>query len=78
MSLVYNAAARTVPVTVTDDGTELKENVDFTVTYEDNINAGTAAVIVKGMGAYEGELRDTFEIVRADISSGMVTKICPM
>ncbi len=74
VSLVYNAAARTVPVTVTDDGTELKENVDFTVTYEDNINAGTAAVIVKGMGAYEGELRDTFEIVRADISSGMVTK----
>ena len=53
----YNGSAHTPSVVVyavDKDGvmTPLKENTDYTVTYADNINAGTASVTVKGMGAY--------------------------
>ena len=53
----YNGSAHTPTVVVyavDKDGvmTPLKENTDYTVTYADNINAGTASVTVKGMGAY--------------------------
>ena len=53
----YNGNEHTPTVVVyavDKDGvmTPLKENTDYTVTYADNINAGTASVTVKGMGAY--------------------------
>ena len=46
---------------VTIDG--LKENVDFTVDYENNILYGTANVIITGKGTYTGVLNKTFRIV---------------
>ena len=44
----------------------LKENVDFTVSYSDNVNAGNAAtVIVGGINNYTGSAQTTFEIQKA-------------
>ena len=46
-----------------------REGRDFTVRYENNVNPGTATVIVEGCGNYTGTLRQTFRIVRkADLS----------
>lgn len=42
--------------------TTLTANKDFKVRYQNNINAGTAYVIVTGKGAYKGEVIKTFEI----------------
>lgn len=71
---VYNGAEQTATFTVTDGDVQLQENVDYTVSYKDNINAGTATLIVTGIGLYEGELSNTFDIAKVDITSDIVTK----
>ena len=47
---------------VTYRGATLKEFEDYTVTYQNNVNPGTAKVIVTGMGYYTGEKTATFRI----------------
>lgn len=71
-SFVYNKKAQTPKVTVSG----LKENTDFTVTYSNNINAGTAQVEVTGMGAYTGTLTKSFVITKASnkISASGITR----
>lgn len=46
----------------TDDGTVLTEGIDYTLEYRDNVNVGTANVIVHFIGNYIGEKSHTFEI----------------
>jgi hypothetical protein len=41
---------------------ELVFSEDFTVAYKNNVNRGTATLIIKGMGKYDGELVTTFNI----------------
>ena len=41
---------------------ELQNGRDYTVSYEKNIEVGTAAVIVNGTGNYSGKIQSTFEI----------------
>lgn len=54
-------ALQPVPV-VKIGGTALTANKDFKVRYQNNINAGTAYVIITGKGAYRGEVVEPFEI----------------
>ncbi len=42
----------------------LKKDVDYTVTYKDNVNVGYATVTVQGIGAYAGKNTQEFEIVK--------------
>ena len=42
--------------------------MDYTVTYENNTNAGTASLTITGQGDYNGEIRKTFTILRASIA----------
>lgn len=72
--LAFNGKEQTVPFTVKDGDIQLEENVDFTVAYKDNIDAGTATLIVTGIGSYEGELTAKFQIDTVDITSDVVTK----
>ena len=39
--------------------------IDYTVTYTNNVNVGTATVIINGIGNYTGEIRITFVITDA-------------
>ena len=48
---------------------------DYTVSYENNINAGAATVTVVGKGNYTGTLTTEFQIVPRSISEGMVNQI---
>ena len=48
---------------------QLIENTDYTVTYSDNINAGTATATITGIGAYSGTKKVTFTIEPKKISS---------
>ena len=54
-SLTYKKSQLTPPVTVTINGKSLTENVDYTVTYGKNIDAGELAgsVTINPMGNYE-------------------------
>ena len=55
---------------INEDQTEtLQENVDYTIAFEDNINAGEAKIIVTGIGLYEGVLEGTFTIEPKDIEN---------
>ncbi|MCR5268589.1 MAG: InlB B-repeat-containing protein [Lachnospiraceae bacterium] len=51
----------------------LQEGRDFTVTYSNNVNVGTATrkptVTIKGKGAYKGTVIKTFEITQADLET---------
>lgn len=65
-SYVYNGNEKKPSVTVRDDSTVLTEGEDYTVTYSDNINAGTASVTITGIGNYTGEVSKTFTIKKAE------------
>ena len=47
------------------DSVLLKENTDYTVAYTDNISAGTATVIITGIGDYSGKKQLSFTIRKA-------------
>ena len=51
-------------VTVKDGETELTLDTDYTVSYKDNRNAGTATVTITGKGNYIGEATATWTITR--------------
>ena len=68
-SMVRDIAAQTytgspiVPeLTVKDGETALSKDTDYTVMYQNNLNAGTATVTVTGKGNYSGSVRKTFTI----------------
>ena len=48
-----------------DDGTLLKEGMDYKLSYADNKNAGDATITITGIGKYEGEVYRGFTIVKA-------------
>lgn len=43
---------------------DLEENLDYTVTYKDNINPGKASVVINGIGDYKGSITKTFIIYK--------------
>ncbi len=58
----------------------LKLNVDYTVTYKNNINAGgeTATVIIKGIGEYQGTVTKEFSITKKSISKVTLSAVGDM
>lgn len=59
---VYDGTGKEPEVTVTDNGVTLIKGTDFTVVYQNNVEAGTAKVIVTGIGKYAGTVELTFVI----------------
>lgn len=51
----------------------LKRNVDYTLSYENNTSAGTATILVEGIGSYFGTAKGSFTIAPTKISSAKVT-----
>lgn len=51
----------------------LAEGSDYKVSYADNVNAGTAKIVVTGMGAYSGTIEKEFSIAKAKLSDCTVT-----
>lgn len=60
--LTYSKSALTPEPEVMLGNTVLAKDVDYTLSYENNINVGTATVKVTGIGKYEGEVTGTFTI----------------
>lgn len=58
-----------VKVTATIDKKKvtLTEGADYRVLYQNNINAGTGTVLVRGNGEYKGELTQTFTITQKPV-----------
>lgn len=61
-------------VSVKDSDAELTVD-DISVTYENNINVGTATIIYTGKNNYTGEIRKNFKITEASITDDMIANI---
>ena len=63
-SFIYDGTARTPGVTVVKNGRTLEKDTDYTVTYENNVDVGTASVTITALenGSYDGSQTVTFEI----------------
>ncbi len=62
----YTGKAIKQSPTVKLGGKTLKKGTDYTVSYKNNKNAGTATVTITGKGSYEGTVTKTFKIKKAD------------
>ena len=65
----------TPEVSVKEGTKKLTKDVDYKVSYANNINVGTATVTVTGIGSYDGTARKTFRIVSRPIKEVSVEKI---
>lgn len=61
----YNGSARKPAVKVQFTGTTLTKGTDYTVSYANNTNAGTATVKITGKRNFRGTLTKTFKINKA-------------
>lgn len=59
----YTGKNRTPSVTIKDGSYKLKKGTDYTITYKNNKNIGTATAVIKGKGNYTGTKEVTFKIV---------------
>ena len=57
------------------DDTELTEGVDYEIAYENNVEVGTATVIITGIGRFRGTTTRTFEIERTWLADVTVVPI---
>ncbi len=62
LTCAYDGTAKEPLVIVCSDETKLTQGVDYTVTYEDNVEQGIASVVITGIGQYSGVKRVSFEI----------------
>lgn len=53
---IYTGKLITPELRIKDGDTVLIKNEDYTINYTNNINVGTANVIIKGIGNYTGTL----------------------
>ena len=76
-SQTYTGFSIEPSVTVTLNGKTLKLNEDYTLTYSNNVNVGTATITINGIGNYTGSKKINFNIVpkKLDISSATVNSI---
>jgi hypothetical protein len=65
---VYKAEAITKDVSVAG----LTKDKDYSVTFKNNCNAGTATITIKGIGEYSGEKSYSFKIAKLDITSATI------
>ncbi|MGN0513104.1 MAG: leucine-rich repeat protein [Lachnospiraceae bacterium] len=63
---IYDGTEKEPTVTITNGDQTLIEGTDYTVTYSDNVNAGTGSVTATGQSNYTGTITETFTIKKAD------------
>ena len=73
VSFTYDGTAKKPSVTVKDGTKTLVLNTDYSLKYEDNINAGTAKVTVTGKSNYNGSVTKKFTINPKSVANTAIT-----
>lgn len=73
-SCIYDGTKKKPSVTVKVGKNTLKSGTDYTLAYANNINVGTATVVVVGKGNYTGKVKGTFKI-QLDIRKAAVSGV---
>ena len=68
-SPVYTGEPLVPNVVMKDGETLMKMGTDYTLDFEDNVNAGTAKVTATGVGNYQGTATTTFTIAQAALTA---------
>lgn len=63
-TMTYTGSPLQPTIRINANGTNLQSDSDFIAEYKDNINPGTATVIIKGRGQYTGQVERSFTIVK--------------
>ncbi|MBQ9726892.1 MAG: hypothetical protein IJV65_05225, partial [Kiritimatiellae bacterium] len=66
-NLIYTGLGQPGVTNVAVDGTALVLGTDYTVAYDDNVNAGTVTATISGAGAWNGSTNVTFQIGKATL-----------
>lgn len=72
-SYIYSGSEVKPTVYVTFGTKSLQEGRDYTLSYEYNVNPGTAYAVVTGIGNYTGTARRSFTIMKKDFSSNDIS-----
>ncbi|MEC1520571.1 discoidin domain-containing protein [Neobacillus niacini] len=73
-SFSYDGNEKTPKATVTLDSTVLEEGIDYRVTYENNVEAGEAKIVITGIAKYEGTLEKIFTILDKTKLESLITE----
>lgn len=77
-SYTYRGRGIKPTVTVKDkSGKKLTKDTDFTVSYSNNTNVGTATITINGKGKYTGTLKKTFKVKQLNLSSSYAKVTIP-
>ncbi len=76
-SYTYRGRGIKPTVTVKDGSTKLVKGTDYTVSYSNNTNVGTATITVTGKGKYAGTYKKTFKVKALDLSSSYAKVTIP-
>ena len=72
-SYMYDGSEKRPAVTVTDGSYTLIEGTDYTLSYQNNINSGTAYANVNGIGNYREAKSKSFTIYKRPLTDATVT-----
>lgn len=67
-AFTYTGSAIVPQIAVIYGSDTLRPGVDYSVTFANNVNVGTATVTVVGQGVYSGRIERTFEIVAKNVA----------
>lgn len=70
---IYNGAARVQNITVKLNSSLLKKDVDYTVSYSNNVRVGTASVVISGIGKYRGSVTKKYKINPVSIKEASIS-----
>ena len=75
VDVAFNGLPQEPELTVTYGDDKLTKNVDFTVSYADNVAAGTASVLIVGIGNYLGSNATSFSIMKRDLAEVVISPV---
>ena len=65
---IYTGKVITPEIKIYDDSNPLVKGKDYTLSYYNNLDIGTATLQIKGIGNYSGTVTKSFNIVKKDIN----------
>ena len=71
----YTGKVITPEVLIYDDSTLLIKDIDYTLSYSNNLNIGTGNITITGIGNYTGLITKAFNIVQKDIQFTQIKDI---
>ena len=74
-SYTYTGSACKPDANISYGKTILKEGTDYTLSYKNNTNAGTATVTATGKGKYKGSISKTFKIAKRNVKTAKITGV---